>query len=43
MTSLLAAYVVVAVVVGITIGAIGLVLLTTHDIRKTIKRGSSDR
>ncbi|HET6172944.1 MAG TPA: hypothetical protein VFD90_10085 [Gaiellales bacterium] len=43
MNSVLAAYVFVASVASVAIGAIGLIFLTTHDIRRTIKRGTGDR
>ena len=43
MTSQIAAYVFVAFVVAVAIGALGLVILTTHDIRRTIRRGIRDR
>jgi hypothetical protein len=43
MTSELAAEVFVLAVVAVSIGAIGVLLLTTHEIRRTIKRGINKR
>jgi hypothetical protein len=43
MTSILAACVFVVVIAAFAVGMIGLLLVTTHDIRRTIKRGMSDR
>lgn len=43
MTELIAVYCIVAVTVALFIEALGIVLLTTHDIRRTIKRGTSER
>lgn len=40
--SLAAAPVFVVVIASIAIGAIGMVLLTTHEIRRTIKRGARE-
>ncbi len=42
-TSTLAAEVFVVISASIAIGAIGIVLLTTHEIRRTIKRGINKR
>jgi hypothetical protein len=42
MTELIAVYCIVAVTVALFIGALAIVLLTTHDIRRTIKRGVGD-
>ena len=39
MDDVLAACMFVAMIVAVSIGAIGVVLLTTHEIRRTIKRG----
>jgi hypothetical protein len=43
MTSELAAEVFVVIIASFALGAIGIVLLTTHEIRRTIKRGASKR
>jgi hypothetical protein len=43
MASQIAAYVFVAFVVAVAIGALGLVIVTTHEIRRTIRRGIRDR
>jgi hypothetical protein len=43
MTSLIALYAFVGVIVALAIGALGLVFLTTHEIRRTIRRGIGDR
>jgi hypothetical protein len=41
MTTLVAVYAFVAIIAAFSLGAIGLVLATMHDLRRTIKRGSS--
>lgn len=43
MTALIAVYCFVAVSVAVFIAALGMVLLTAHDIHRTITRGIDDR
>jgi hypothetical protein len=43
MDDTLAACLFVVAVVAVSIGAIGVLLLTTHEIRRTIKRGITKR
>jgi hypothetical protein len=43
MTSLIAVYAFAGVMVAPAIGVVGLVVITTHDIRRTIRRGIGDR
>jgi hypothetical protein len=43
MTGELAAEVFVVVIASFALGAIGIVLLTTHEIRRTLKRGAGRR
>jgi hypothetical protein len=43
MTRQLAAEVFVVIIASFALGAIGIVLLTTHEIRRTIKRGIRKR